>query len=998
MVATAFLLLSGLAAGPADAAERTMTMRAGPYTVGGFNTERPKVLVRSPRVNGYITHMHSRLVDRRGRPVTIQRVMLHHVVFLNQGRFPGDRKTRCGARFGEAFYGTGEENQSLDLPAGYGYRIRPGDRWKMQTMLMSHQAQTQQVYVQYRMRVVTRRPLQHVTPYWVRVTDCRNEPSYSVSGGGAPGSVHRRTNTWTVPQNGRIVAGGAHLHGGAHNIELTQPACDGRRLMASDPSYGTPDYISYRVKPLLHEPGPINTAWYTSRRGVPVRKGERLDVTALYDAQWAHPGVMGVYHVYVARDRAPAARCPRLPADARETGLRGAHREHPPHVVVPLTELDARGRPVTLPEPRGPLSVFDPGRTSVLTRVRATFSRPRMSVAPGTKLTWSFDDPIGHKVSIANGPRAMGSPTLSGGKRFSWTPRTPGRYQLFCYLHPTTMHQQVDVRAPDGSAPAIPPTAPGGDPGLPPNGCRGLAGAGGALRGGRARRRGDVLIRLSGGPVRTLDPRRPVEGGITLRGAQVAELGGDGDGPAIDLAGRCVVPGLSDAHTHFATWAIGLGQVRLEGCASRDEAVARAAGAAARVPDGRWVRGLGWRDADWGESPSREALDAALGDAPVALWSRDYHSLWLSTAALARAGGDLHTPGGVVEAGADGAPSGILREDAAWRFRDRYLRPTQDEMEEAMRAALPVAAARGVTAVHDKDGWLGILPVWQRLLDAGELSLRVWQSLPHHMLDELADLGIRSGFGPERLRIGYLKAFMDGTLGSRTARMLDGTGVEITSGEALAAIVRRAARAGFPVAVHAIGDRANREALDAFEATQALWTAAGLRPRIEHAQLLAPEDVGRFAAIGVAASVQFSHAPSDRELADEWWGERAALAYAWRALEDSGAVLANGSDAPVEELDPLLGLRAGITRTLDERPPWRPEQALGAEAALRASVTGPAWLAREEHRRGRLAPGFDADLVVLSRDPVTCPPEELADVRVEATMVAGEWTHPGPFG
>jgi predicted amidohydrolase YtcJ len=295
--------------------------------------------------------------------------------------------------------------------------------------------------------------------------------------------------------------------------------------------------------------------------------------------------------------------------------------------------------------------------------------------------------------------------------------------------------------------------------------------------------------------------------------------------------------------------------------------------------------------------------------------------------------------------------------------------------------------------VHDKDGWLGILPVWQRLNAGGELSLRVWQSLPHHLVDELAAVGVRSGFGDDRLAVGYLKAFMDGALGSGTARMLDGTGVEITSREAFEGIVARAAAAGFPVAVHAIGDRANRDALDAFEATRHLWAPLGLRQRIEHAQVLAPEDVGRFAALGVAASVQFSHQTSDRDLADAQWGERARLAYAWRSLLDTGAVLANGSDAPVEELDPLAGLRAAVRRTMDDRPAWHPEQRLDAAAALQAMCADPAWLARAEHRRGRLAPGFDADLVVLSRDPVTCPPDELDDVRVEATMVAGEWTH-----
>lgn len=504
-------------------------------------------------------------------------------------------------------------------------------------------------------------------------------------------------------------------------------------------------------------------------------------------------------------------------------------------------------------------------------------------------------------------------------------------------------------------------------------------------------------MRFSGGIVRTLASDRPLADGLTVEGPRIAALDAGDGRSAVDLGGRCVLPGFSDAHTHFGTWAVGRGQVRLEGCASLAEAVARVAAAAATVPAGEWVRGLGWRDAGWAERPTREALDAACGDRPVALMAKDYHSLWLSSAGLARAGGDLGDGGGgVVELGPDGRPSGLLREEAAWRFQHEWLAPTGAELERAMREALPVAAARGVTAIHDKDGGLDVLPVWQGLLERGELSLRVWQSLPHPAVYELASLGIRGGFGSERLRIGYLKAFMDGTLGSATARMLDGSGVEITSGEALAAIVRRAARAGFAVAVHAIGDQANRDALDAFAATYADWAPLGLRPRIEHAQLLHPDDVARFGRIGVTASVQFTHAPSDRDLADAAWGDRARLAYAWRALRDAGATLVNGSDAPVEELDPLTGLRAAVTRTLDERPAWRPEQALDMAAALEATCAAPAWLAHDEGRRGRLAPGWDADLVVLSRDPVACPVDELEDLRVEATMVGGEWTWVAP--
>ena len=228
---------------------------------------------------------------------------------------------------------------------------------------------------------------------------------------------------------------------------------------------------------------------------------------------------------------------------------------------------------------------------------------------------------------------------------------------------------------------------------------------------------------------------------------------------------------------------------------------------------------------------------------------------------------------------------------------------------------------------------------------------------------------------------------MDGTLGSRTARLLDGTGVEITSADGLAGIVRAAAARGLPVAVHAIGDRANREALDAFAATAGVWRPLGLRHRIEHAQCVHPDDVPRFARLGVTASVQFTHATSDRDVADRLWGERAAHAYPYRALRDAGARLAGGSDAPIEALDPLAGLRAAVFRTADERPPWRPEQALGLDAALAAFTTAPAWLEGAEERRGRLAPGLAADLVLLDRDPR----DDLAGARVAGTMLAGDW-------
>ena len=230
--------------------------------------------------------------------------------------------------------------------------------------------------------------------------------------------------------------------------------------------------------------------------------------------------------------------------------------------------------------------------------------------------------------------------------------------------------------------------------------------------------------------------------------------------------------------------------------------------------------------------------------------------------------------------------------------------------------------------------------------------------MPKDELEALLALPLHGPFGNDLLRLGYVKAFMDGTLGSQTARMLDGSGVEITSRDELVETIVRAAERGFPVAVHAIGDRANRDALDAFERTHDVWASRKLRPRIEHAQLLSADDLPRFAQLGVAASVQFSHAPSDRELADRFWGGKTDGAYAYRSLLDSGALLANGSDAPIEELDPWAGVCAGVLRTIDARPAWHPEQRVTLEEALVATCVNPAWLTGDERRRGKLLPGL----------------------------------------
>ncbi len=499
---------------------------------------------------------------------------------------------------------------------------------------------------------------------------------------------------------------------------------------------------------------------------------------------------------------------------------------------------------------------------------------------------------------------------------------------------------------------------------------------------------------LENGLIRTLDRHVPTQRALAIAGGVIA--GGVHERAlaspeTVDLGGRVVVPGFSDAHVHFPTWAVAQTEVKLDGCVSLEEALERVRLAPRGA--GTWLRGYGWRSGDWDGAvePTKVHLDSVTGDTPTALIAKDYHSLWLNSAGLAFAGGDLDVAGGVVERDASGEPTGVLREEAAWRFKERHLKIADAEYLAAMRAGIKLANARGVTAIHDKDGWLGALGLWRQL---DQRSLRVWQSVPADRVEHIAALGLTGGAGDEFFRLGYLKVFMDGTLGSQTALMLDGSGVEITTRDELKEIIRRATEVWMPVAVHAIGDLANRNALDAFEATRDLWAPRGLRQRIEHAQLLAPEDLPRFAELGVACSVQFSHAPSDRDLAERFWDGKLAGAYAFRSLWESGAVVANGSDAPIEELDPLAGIRAGVRRTIDERDAWQPEQTLTVAQAFEATSVTPAWLARDEHRRGKLLPGYAADIVVLDRDPW----DDL-DAEVVATMVGGRWVHnPPPWG
>src|SRR4051794_17807074 len=360
----------------------------------------------------------------------------------------------------------------------------------------------------------------------------------------------------------------------------------------------------------------------------------------------------------------------------------------------------------------------------------------------------------------------------------------------------------------------------------------------------------------------------------------------DADGERIDVGGARVVPGLVDAHVHFPSWALGRRELRLFGTRSRSEALERIE--AADKPSGGWLRGRGWREEAWteGERPTLAALDEVTGDVPTALRAHDGHTLWVNSAALdaarASTARDDLAAAAWAAAGPSGDEPGTLREHAAWEFFDASAAAPPREPLDAVRGGIPAAHAAGVTGVHDKDGGRGAPEAFAALCGEGALTLRVWQSVPD----------------ADPARGSYVKAFMDGTLGSRTALLLGGGGMRLMGPDGLAAVIRRAAAAGMPTAVHAIGNLANREALDAFEATQAEWRPLGLRHRVEHAQCVHHDDIARFARLGIAASVQYTHATSDRELAARLWSDRLDRAYPYRRLLDAGVRLAGGARAP----------------------------------------------------------------------------------------------------
>ena len=442
------------------------------------------------------------------------------------------------------------------------------------------------------------------------------------------------------------------------------------------------------------------------------------------------------------------------------------------------------------------------------------------------------------------------------------------------------------------------------------------------------------------------------------------------DAEVVGLRGK-VWPGLQDAHLHLSPMAMRRLGVDLTSARSLDACLARVRKRAEGLLRTAWLQGRGWYNDAWPEPafPHRGHLDRAAGGRPVFLVRKDGHSAWVSSAALAIAGIGREIPdppGGVIDRDEAGDPTGILREKAVEMVRAVVPEPSDAELDAGLAASLRDLARLGLTSVHsmDRAREFGAL---QRLRQAGRLPMRVTYNLPYADLAAAERMGVRSGWGDAWLRIWGVKAFLDGSLGSRTAEMLDGRGVPVLEQGELVELCARCAKAHLNVTLHAIGDGAVRRALDALQPLAGAWR--WWRPRIEHAQCVHPDDWPRFQAAGVIASMQPIHAVADRELADLEWPEVTANAYAWGALERAGARLAFGSDAPVETADPLAGMDAATDWR--ERAVWYPGLSLSHASALRAYTSGTAYAVGQETVVGRLRPGFQCDLTVVEGGRVT---------------------------
>jgi len=502
---------------------------------------------------------------------------------------------------------------------------------------------------------------------------------------------------------------------------------------------------------------------------------------------------------------------------------------------------------------------------------------------------------------------------------------------------------------------------------------------------------------------------------MLVRNGKVVATGRKGDLEAaaprgtemIDLAGRAVFPGMHDSHIHLVGWSLARRQVDLLRTKTIDEARVILKKHAATVPPGEWITGGRWDMSLWTAFPNYEQLDSVCPENPVFLSSKDGHSGWANSPAMKIAGVTHETeapPGGSIMRGAEGHITGVFQDRAQWLIRQHIPAPPAEAVAEAVKAGMGHLQSLGLTTVHSVDGARAFRAAAD-LQQQGVLGIRIAACPSVDALAQMKDVGLRQGFGNDYVFFGPVKMFKDGALGSRTAHMLEPyeyppvtLGLEVMTNEQLAEAVSLAIETRFAAAVHAIGDRACRDVLDVFERFAAESRRLGLRHRMEHAQVLTEPDVPRFARLGVMASVQPSHAVADRYMADRDWGKRARWAYPFESLRESGAVLAFGSDGPVDNPDPIYGIHCAVNRNAPGEPAelsWYPQERMEVLDAVWAYTTGASYSLGREAIQGDLSPGKLADFVVLSRDIATIPKPEITSAKVLATAVGGEFVY-GP--
>lgn len=475
---------------------------------------------------------------------------------------------------------------------------------------------------------------------------------------------------------------------------------------------------------------------------------------------------------------------------------------------------------------------------------------------------------------------------------------------------------------------------------------------------------------------------------------------------SIDLCGKTIYPGLTDAHVHLRLLAESKAKVNCE-TATFKECLSMVKQASEILPLGAWVLGHGWNQNRWETGyGTAQQLDAVCGDKPVYLTAKSLHAAWANSSALRLAGIDSQTadpPGGGIQRDADGQPTGILLEAGAMALVESVIpKPTISETIAKINALFPMLWAVGLTGVHDFDdfsSWLALTSIFQN----ESTPLRICKTIPFDHLDTFIGAGLRTGFGDDRLVLGGVKLFSDGALGPQTAAMhapyegTENSGSLLLTEDEIFEIGKHAANHGIALAVHAIGDRANHFVLNAFERLRAYEADHHLPHRchrIEHVQIIDPKDLPRFAKLGITASVQPIHAPSDMEMADRYLGTRAKNAYAYRSILSAGTECVFGSDAPVEPVNPFYGLHAAVTRCrLDGKPGpegWFPEQRLTLDEALTGFTHAPAKILNKGSLLGKISEGYFADFIILENDPFTIDPQHIASIKPLATFINGE--------